>query len=149
MKKFWIVILTAALLMSFVGCMKGGNADRGDDGVLGDDEDTSRSVIDDVQDGLDDAKDHIDDKIDDILPDDGPNVENGIVNGDNDINEGRRDRSATYDTPNGGVGNGYSNDNGNTANAGGGLNGSGATARNGDAVNGMEDGEVLPYGTIR
>jgi hypothetical protein len=141
MKKFWILTLTAALLFTFVGCMRGGNADEGNDGLLDDEDDTTRTVIDDIEDGLDDAGE----RVDDVMPD----VDNGMIHGRNGTdtekengtrndNRNKKDRAIPYDGS--GIGNPYTNDNGNAAN-GGGLNGSGVTG------NGVTP--IQPRATIR
>jgi len=166
MKKFWIVCLVMALVFVLAGCMRGGNIDKGRDGMIGDLEDEGDGVIRDVENGLKDAKDNMDDKIDDITPDNGddvrrnredlPNVEDGIIDDNGGMygltpdiprnDNGTPKYMEPYGVwPNPDAGNG-TNDNGNSSVAGGGLNGSGNTANGGNTVDGNH---AIPRGTIR
>ncbi len=148
MKKALIACLLLALVCALTGCMRGGNADKGNDGIIGDLEDAGREAMDDVKDGLGDVKDNVDDKIDDIMPDNGdgvlPDVDDGLVDDGNVDGRGRimPDPTVTDNVPNVAP---YGND-GNTWNGNGTLNGSGSTANGGNAVDGNN---AIPRGTIR
>lgn len=153
MKQTLIALLVAALLLSLTGCMRGGNADTGHDGYLGDDEAEDRSVADDVRDGLDDVRDDVKDGIDDvrdgiddILPDveDMPEVDNG-----RDGRIGGRIGHIPDESGRVYPGGRGQNDSGNSSNFGGGLNGSGVTGNEGAVNNGSTLPGTVPYGVIR
>ncbi len=149
MKKTLILTLIVMLLFSLVGCMKGGNADEGQDGIIGNEEEADQDIVDDdvkddMKDDWNDVKDSIDDKIDDILPDNGddmlpdeddfPDVENGIVSEDeNDQDNATPDRNP--------VGRDRVNANNGQVPGEANRNGSGSTERNGKdgSVNGNEN----------
>lgn len=82
MKLSLIFLLVTALLFSFTGCMRGGNADEGDDGYL-DEEETHDGVISDaIDDIIPDNDDRLPDGNDDPLTDN-----DGSVNNDDGILE--------------------------------------------------------------
>ena len=162
MKKILITLLVLSLVCALVGCMRGGNADKGHDGVIGDEENRDRTDNKNFKDDMEDFGDDVESAIEDVLPKrDGrtlPPVEDGIV-GNRDRNENgqsrdKKDSVGKYngdDTMNGSVpgtrrdafhggannpGVSGQNDSGNVANGGGGRNGSGVTGNGDPALEG-------------
>ena len=130
--KLSMVLLALLLVFALTGCMRGGNADKGDDGIIDDEEkETVENVIDDVKDSLGDVKDGIENRIREWVP--GLDEDNGVKDRDNEVYDGgvepngdsglviQDDSYGTYN--NGGSINGSRD----VSNGGGGLNGSGMT----------------------
>lgn len=163
MKKTLITLIAVLLVCSLTGCMRGGNADKGHDGIIGNEEEVDGDPIhreeDDVKDDMRDIRDDIDDKIDDIVPDNGdgmlpdaddlPNVENGIVS-DNSGENGTDRRGRVGQSDNGSMTdnhrgqNGSNGQNSTNGNGGSGTFDNGMARNRGDAPN--DNGNMANFG---
>ena len=142
MKKTLIWMSMALLLLSLTGCMRGGNADRGNDGYLGVDDVRDEQVADDIRNGIRDARDDIKDGVEKALPD----RNDGYVESMPSVDDGQKGRIDGYrgrwehkddEAPSR-----AHNDSGNISNFGGGLNGSGLTG-NGTILEGETRPEII------